>query len=333
MYISWCDNKQRNVLRWFNFAVVSCIILTLLKTAAAIESDPDTLASKKISHHCESISRDLDISSIRKNFRREKGYGTFWQNHWEPSWACPLESRIMDISNTSSIRSGGDGGKWVCNAHEIKKDPKCLVYSFGSNGDYVFELGVRDTLGCEVHTFDPFNLGYASNLGDNITTHDWGLSPSTYVTEPLKGWKGKKEKEMKSLFTIVKDLGHVNRKIDILKVDIDGIEFGLFDNRTFWRELKESGIVIGQLLIELHFQVITKDTFKFRNADNKFNTPRSGKEMDLMIRNITSNGWAMFHKEVNLIGQPPNDACEFSFMKLDIECPKRKRKKLLRISI
>mmetsp|Transcript_29028 Transcript_29028/g.27813 ORF Transcript_29028/g.27813 Transcript_29028/m.27813 type:complete len:368 (+) Transcript_29028:176-1279(+) len=313
--------------------VVSALVLSQSSAAKAIEnaaglalkeSDHESLASKKISHHCKAISKDLDITSDMKNFQKKTSFGHFWQNHWEPTWSCPIESRIMDISKTS-IKSGGDGGKWVCDAHDIRKNSNCLVYSFGSNGDYTFDVGVRDTLGCEVHTFDPFNLGYTANLGENITTHDWGLSPTTYITDPLKKWNGK-QKEMKSLFTIVKDLGHVGRKIDILKVDIDGIEFGLFDNGTFWQELKKSGIVIGQLLIELHFQIITKDTFRFRNADNNWNKPRSGKELDLMLRTITSNGWVMFHKEVNLIGSPPNDACEFSFLNLNITCPEGKQK-------
>ena len=60
-------------------------------------------------------------------------------------------------------RLGGlqDGAKWVCDAELIKeKSDKegngapCLVYSFGSNGNFVFEQEIIEQLRCEVHIFD-----------------------------------------------------------------------------------------------------------------------------------------------------------------------------------
>ena len=80
-----------------------------------------------------------------------------------------------------SERVGGfqDGAKWVCDASLALSPPEtpptapgpgaghtpatCLVYSFGSNGNFVFEQDVasrssggedRDEGGCEVHIFD-----------------------------------------------------------------------------------------------------------------------------------------------------------------------------------
>lgn len=215
-------------------------------------------------------------------------------------------------------RTSGDGGKWVCDLARLPRgEQECLVYSFGSHGHYAFERGISDRLQCEIHTFDPFTLG-TKPADDNIYTHSWGISLEDRVTAPLPWWKNER-KTMKSLATIMRELGHKGRNINILKVDVDGIEFGIFDNEQFWESLDANGIVFDQLLIEIHFEGISADRYTpdFLTADGKKKRLNTGADIDRILRVIVSRGYVLFHKEVNLAA---NDACEYSFIKLDIAC-------------
>lgn len=228
-----------------------------------------------------------------------------------------MEERLMYIPEPRA-RTSGDGGKWVCDVPLIQKGSgSCLVYSFGSHGDYSFEVGVSNALQCEIHTFDPFTLGTKPS-NENIHTHPWGLSLYDSITPRLKWWNDE-AKSMRSLSSIKVALGHSNRDIDLLKVDVDGVEFGIFDNEEFWDGLRRNGVVFKQLLIEIHFEGISTDRFTpdFLTAAGEKKKRNSGEAIDRMLRSITSHGYVMFHKEVNLAA---NDACEYSFIKLDIQC-------------
>lgn len=264
----------------------------------------------KIHHHCSALKKDLFIDTKHKGISKNS-WSQWWQSHWEPTWSCSLEERVQ-FKHEDSKESSGDGGKWVCDVPLITKE--CLVYSIGSSGDYAFELGIREKLGCEIHVFDPINLGYPPNETEtNIFSHPWGLAIEDAIIT---------NHTMKSLLTMITDLNHSNRTINILKIDIEGLEFGILNNReNFWDILHSNHIKIDQLLIELHFQGINGKTFKWVDKSNPSHRI-TGHDMDNMLRMIIQNDFIMFHKEVNLIGRPPNDACEFSFLKKNIDCGK-----------
>ena len=139
----------------------------------------------------------------------------------------------------------GDGGKWICDPHRITEQDECLVYSIGSNNDFSFEQSVLDNIGhhCEIHTFDFGNfsagaakLGYRLHKGENkraVIYHQIGLG----ADEPPK---------YKSLKTVVNELGHNNRTVDIFKIDCEGCEWS---TAKHWFE---ADITLRQIQIELH---------------------------------------------------------------------------------
>ena len=266
-------------------------------------------------------------------------FGNYWQDNFEPTWSCPLEERIQQRDPLSTIGqssvgySYGDGGKWVCDPY-LLKERKCLVYSFGSNGDFAFEHGLDQRVdgACEIHIFDPFNTEGGSNVVNNavakvklaerkMKVHSYGLAAYDYTTPPLSKWKGMVA-NFKSLQTIARELNHTQRVIDVLKIDIDGGEYGLLDNSTWWDSFDSStaGLRIGQLLLELHFNAISPTTFRFRDEHNNWVRARTGQEVDGVMRMLYKRGFVLFHKEVNLIGKPPNDAAEFALIRLGIPC-------------
>ena len=120
----------------------------------------------------------------------------------------------------------------------------CLIYSVGSNGDYSFEDGLVDLIGptaCEIHTFDPDNYARAtSERTKNMYYHQWGIKNS-HSYDFTK--EARKEKFL-SMQETVKELGHENRVIDILKIDCEGCEWASYND---WLKLD-----IHQILVETH---------------------------------------------------------------------------------
>ena len=209
----------------------------------------------------------------------------------------------MKVQNSQS-QAGADGGKWVCDPRFMERK-KCLVYSFGSNVDYTFELGIHERLSCEVHIFDPFNIGTPpDDMSTLIRVHKMGIATADARRDWPKYWS--KNTTFHTLPSIIGMLGHQGRDIDILKIDIDGIEFGLLDQQEFWDSIRRMNVSIDQLLL---------DAYRFRGDSGQKNPVTSGSQIDKVIRFVISQGFVMFHKEVN-----SNDACGFSFVRLNISC-------------
>lgn len=203
----------------------------------------------------------------------------WYQNNWEPNFTCLDERRIG---------RWGDGGKWVCDPRRIVAKAEaghgCLVYSVGSNNDFSFEESIlRDiSPACEIHTFDP-TIGDrpAKPLADEqITFHPWGLS-------------NKNDGKYKTLQTIMQDLDHGNREIDILKIDCEGCEWSSYES---WLD---KGIRIRQILIELH-------------QGTEGATPLPAMKF---MESLSQRGFVIFHKEPNI--QWAGGACiEYAFVRL-----------------
>jgi len=194
----------------------------------------------------------------------------FYQNFvWFPEASCP----------TAVLRIGkGDGGKMVCDPYRLAK-PDCLVYSIGSNGDFSFEASVREyNPNCEIHTFD----------------HTWDGNPPEWLTYHHTGIGLVNGGQFKNIATIVQELGHVNRRIDMLKIDCEGCEFDVYPN--FYMP----GVNIAQLLIEVHYKL----------------TRPSHKKVEAMFWNMMDNGFVMFQKEPN-IPWGCGESGEFSFLRFN----------------
>ena len=100
------------------------------------------------------------------------------------------------------------------------------VYSIGSNGNVMFEAGVKDQISkdCEIHTFDPGASNrrfgdFAEALKPYSTFHQWALGTDE---------EAKTTKNIKSLDMTVTELGHEGRRIDIFKIDCELCEWTTF---------------------------------------------------------------------------------------------------------
>ena len=160
------------------------------------------------------------------------GKKEWFQDNYEPEFLCCHEVRIG---------RKGDGGKWVCDPHRIqrrKSSNSCLVYSIGSQGDASFESALLENVSteCEINIFDcgDFVQTTAEQTGHSKTIfyHQWGISGETGGS-------------YKSFADTVAELGHVNRTIDIFKIDCEGC----FDTFRKWLD---APVKIQQILVEIH---------------------------------------------------------------------------------
>jgi len=218
----------------------------------------NAIASKS----CEQILNGLDD---RYNQRRkprqsskEKGWtGIRLFDLFEPEATCFDEERFGSDSE-ERFDAFGDGPKFICGvdylaakakAGSVDK-PGCLIYSVGSNNDIRFEKAIRAHMeGCEVHTFDP-TIEEDAFIGKEFATfHMWGLG--TDNGKEGNTMHGRKDKgTRKSFETLIKELGHENRIIDVIKIDCQGCEYAamppLFDM------IASGKAQVNQVLIELH---------------------------------------------------------------------------------
>jgi hypothetical protein len=211
----------------------------------------------------------------------------FYQENWDPDFSCACEDKIG---------RDGDGHKWVCDPHRIKRD--CIVYSIGCNGDFSFEQALQKRLPfCEIHVFDFTDYSWRVPFGLKVEYHTWGLKPfrdenlevtqsGRYVNNTV--WRRDKTKDWKTFPEIVELLGHQGKVIDIFKIDCEGCEYYTY------KDWFSSNVMIRQLLVEVHgTPPIVNDFFKY----------------------IHDQSYSLFHKEPNIM-YGGGENIEFCFLKM-----------------
>jgi hypothetical protein len=239
------------------------------------DSDDDWKRRKRL-HHIQD-----------KRNRNNGSVNVLLQNNWEPTIHCTFEQRIGGV---------GDGGKWVCDVYNIQTNNYVpLIYSFGSNADFSFEQSIKKELpNAEIHTFDSDYYTCPDNL---CKFHQAVL--------------GNGKSGTKSLLTVIDELGHRQRQIDILKIDIEGSEYILFEE--FFKHTQNAAEdiddkhdrneipYIRQILVEIHIQLGLGNEASYRTHQ--------------LFELFRSNNYAIFHKEPNLAYA--NIAAEYAFIRLN----------------
>lgn len=143
------------------------------------------------------------------------------------------------------IGSLSDGGWELCEDGEFRPTQPCLVYSFGINDDFSFDDHMADRFNCLVYSFDPSMTKTAEGKRRN---RQWfyhtGLAEQTRTLR--NGWKVSTLKDM-----LLKQ-GHLEAKIDVLKIDVEKFEW-----QTLTQIFESGGLVnVRQLLLELHVAIV-----------------------------------------------------------------------------
>lgn len=140
--------------------------------------------------------------------------------------------------------------------------PDSIVFSVGLGEDISFDLALIERFGCRVHGFDPTPRSIAwlesQALPERFQLHRYGLADfdgvarfappenPAHVSHHLVKGSGESVSEfpVKRLSTVLAALGHA--RLDVLKLDIEGAEYGVLD------EMLATGTLPGQLLVEFH---------------------------------------------------------------------------------
>ncbi|KAI8064543.1 methyltransferase domain-containing protein [Gongronella butleri] len=102
-----------------------------------------------------------------------------------------------------------DGYKIAC--PEPYYAPDCLVYSFGSNGNFEYEMSVLNEFNCRIHTIDQDKYPSIANVE---------------FTQAKIG----KCSNCRTVKSIIRSNGHLNSTISALKIDIEGSEWDVLDD-------------------------------------------------------------------------------------------------------
>ena len=251
----------------------------------------------------------------------DKRYPSWYQTNFEPNFSCQFERRVGATGSVS--RGNGDGPKWICDPHRIKrlaaerkaKDPAhpgCVIYSIGSAGDFSFEKGMEEILGpgtCEYHIFDMGDFEEKMQKA-NITRahyHRWGLDKQGEENlEPGSQFYGFRD--------TVKLIGHEHLDvIDVFKIDCEKCEWRIY------RDWISSDLPsLQQIQVEIHSGDLGKmHKDEIHDHDISPEIP--------FFHFLEENGYVRFHKEPNI--QYNDGSCEeYAFLKLDKEffAPRKK---------
>jgi FkbM family methyltransferase len=142
-----------------------------------------------------------------------------------------------------------------------------IVYSFGIGEDASFDLALIERFGCQVYAFDPTPRSLAwvrsQELPPRFSVHPYGLADYDGIASfaPPKNPAhvsfnqlpnrardtGRFELPVRTLSTLMRELGH--ERLDVLKLDIEGGEYGVLD------ALAGGGVLPRQILVEFHHQL------------------------------------------------------------------------------
>lgn len=188
-----------------------------------------------------------------------------------PRWPCFWGEEYS--SDLSEGRGDGGYGYRTCGLRHIaarsrgegndgvQQQQPCVVYSFGSDGDFEFERAVAKLTGlaCEIHIFDLHEDRGLSEAFDDIPMisvhyHQVGIMDKDGM-ELVKMWSHSfpQPARVHTLSSIMKQLGHEH--VDVLKIDIEGNEHRVI------AQLAEEGwpAVPGQVYMEVHAAPIFGD--------------------------------------------------------------------------
>jgi FkbM family methyltransferase len=194
----------------------------------------------------------MDIIPFRTSLKHQFRH---WRLHRE---------RILEPTALTLAKPGADHGWMVCT--DLIPHGGC-VYSFGVGANVAWDVAMIERFGVHVHAFDPTPESIAwvarQTLPENFHFHDFGIAAFNgtlnffppkkpgrvhYSQERQRFHRADQPQfagEVLRLQTIAERLGH--RRIDVLKLDVEGTEFDCIP------DLLESGIEIGQLLVEVHY--------------------------------------------------------------------------------
>lgn len=210
----------------------------------------------------------------------------------------PLSPPLIDhvpVEGGIDEWTAGFGGKNLVNFPALKAKDDCVVYAIGIANNANFEEDMATKTGCEVHAFDctvtPESKAYKHAVeGTHFHFHQWCIgSHNSEKRLDEKAWQYMPNEKMvfKTLAQTIAELGHTH--IDVLKFDIEGFEWQLFEN-----ELLKGIAKPVQMMFELHTEGAKPWSVPVNNVKG-----RANKEVNNLFLQLHKLGYRVASKELN----------------------------------
>ncbi|KAG8886277.1 hypothetical protein FRB98_001374 [Tulasnella sp. 332] len=201
-------------------------------------SDAEVVYQRSIAKRNKYIEKlGPDVTAWPK-LEKEPNLYTLW-DMFLPAFQCPRE--------TARVGTLGDGGKWTCGMSRIAQQPSCIVYSVGINGESSFEAEIIETTKCEVWGYD-----YSVDRFGPEIEESPDLKARSHFFPYALGGKDDHGPGANPPFYTLPTLMLMNGHsfIDVLKIDIEGYEFGLMTDLI--KHYEGRPLPFGQLQLEIH---------------------------------------------------------------------------------
>lgn len=193
--------------------------------------DPFQLAAQQSYGYLKDISDESWRRFLRRSLKApqyrfpdfpERAFGVpirWFIKNLQPVLTCPTAERIGGLVDR--------GAFWMCEPerlNDIRGDdvaqnaPSCLVYSIGYSGAFEVDLVQRLPF-CEVHVMDP-QPAQLPLVHPRIHLHMWGLRSTATNAATNSSYLSLSETRHR--------LGHMNRHVDVLKLDCDRCAWSSF---------------------------------------------------------------------------------------------------------
>ena len=181
-----------------------------------------------------------------------------WKHYWRRS--AFLRRGVLERGGEEVWNVGG----WATAVDGI--GPDSHVLSFGVGDNVVWDLALIERFGCTVHAFDPtpgsIDWVRGQSLPREFVFHEFGLADfngeltfyppkkqgNTHFSQDRRRHNrddsGAVRGSVRRLDAIAEELG---RKVDILKMDVEGSEFDAIP------DVLASDVRVRQLLVEIHY--------------------------------------------------------------------------------
>lgn len=234
-------------------------------------------------------------AALAENKNEELGNGTRY-SIFQEFVTCPPGKNLMRFGPPFTMHD--DGGKSLCAPlGQVGADDSqpCVVYSFGSNGDFRFESDVLKNTLCDVYTFDCTYDGKSLGPRHHYLKMCLGSPPQAEVFSNIM-----------SYMQIMNKFHH--KRVEVAKVDI---ELGEWDVLAYFSEA-QADLLPQQLAIEFHY---------LNFGDGKIFTPRvpapatpqlfaqwnmmserkamGTSDIALLFGHLANLGYGIVHREIN----------------------------------
>ncbi|XP_046357543.1 probable methyltransferase-like protein 24 [Haliotis rufescens] len=262
-------------------------LVNLMEKEPHHQRQEDSVKKAKISHlpDVKDLSPTERLTSLSRAKVANLSYADLSELYH--SYVMTIQYECHNIVRLGRVT---DGGWEICGDEMFVPKSKCLVYSFGVGDDFSFDDAAARNYKCEVHSFDPSMKQSDHERESTVHFHKKGLAD--FNGETNSGWK------VGTLESIKHELGHQERPLAILKMDIEEWEWQVLPEILSTQSLSD----VKQFLIELH-ACETCSVFNPQLIDKEPTKERYIKALNLFK--------SLYHLGFRIFWSHKNNACKY----------------------